>query len=283
MRRAETTTAVEGPTAGERARTLAYGIADGVLVAPGVPYAPVPAHATDRDGRPLLLVQTESPVAAALRNTRAGEERADMPATLRVSDVAPVALADRVRGRAWLHGRLTEIPDGELRAAALRLSYAHPRPELLDLGAERDGRRDWTILALTVAQVEIDDAWGSAVLEPAEYAAGVPDPFVAVESGILTHLDSCHRDELPRLLPDSALLDSAPPDSALPDSALPDSAPPGGPVRPLALDRYGLWVRCAPRPGTHAPFDVRLPFARPVSDLHGLRCVYRRLFARATP
>jgi hypothetical protein len=261
VRRAETTRAVQGPTAAERARTLAYGIADGAVVAPGVPYAPVPAHATDRDGRPLLLVQSASPIAVAVRDGRSAGETG-MPATLRISDVAPVALADRVRGRAWLHGRLTEIPDRELRAAALRLSHAHPRPELLDLGAERDGRRDWTILALTVAQVEIDDAWGSAVLEPAEYAAGAPDPFVAVESGILTHLDACHGAELTRLLP--------------------GSAPPGR-VRPLGLDRYGLWVRCTPRSETYASFDLRLAFAEPVSDLHGLRCVYRRLFARATP
>ncbi|WP_433474038.1 DUF2470 domain-containing protein [Spirillospora sp. CA-142024] len=258
--RAETTQStqtVEGPTAAERARTLAYGIADGVLVAPGVPYAPVPAHTTDRDGRPLLLVRADAPVVAAL----AGED--DVPATLRISDVAPVPLPDRVRGRAWLHGWLSEIPDGELRAAALRLSHAHPRPELLDLGAERDGEREWTVLALEIAQVEVDDAWGSATLEPEEYAAAAPDPFVAVEAGILTHLDASHRGELPRLLPESV---------------------PSGPVRPLALDRYGMWLRCsAPSADGPASFDVRLGFAEPVSDLHGLRCVYRRLFARATP
>ncbi|MFI0404593.1 DUF2470 domain-containing protein [Actinomadura sp. 3N508] len=264
MRRAETTKTVDGPTAAERARTLAYGIADGVLVAPGVPYAPVPAHATDRDGRPLLLVRSESPIVSGLRN-RASDAGTGMPATLRISDVAPVALADRVRGRAWLHGRLGEIPDGELRAAALRLAHAHPRPELLDLGTDQGdgGPREWTILALEISQVEIEDAWGSAALDPEEYAAGAPDPFVAVESGILTHLDSCHRAELVGLLPEFV---------------------PPGPVRPLGLDRYGMWLRrTAPPPEAHAPFDLRLAFAEPVSDLHGLRCVYRRLFARATP
>ncbi|NEA21010.1 DUF2470 domain-containing protein, partial [Actinomadura bangladeshensis] len=52
MRRAETT--AEGPAPAERARTLAYGMAGGVLAAPGVPDAHVPAHTTDRGGRPLL-------------------------------------------------------------------------------------------------------------------------------------------------------------------------------------------------------------------------------------
>lgn len=262
MRRADTTestetTRTEGPTAAERARTLAYGVADGVLATPSVPCAPVPAHATDRDGRPLLLVPAASPVVAAL----AGEP--DVAATLRICDVAPVPLPDRVRGRAWLHGWLSEVPERELRPAALRLSHVHPRPELLDLGGPERGDREWTILALEIAQVEIDDAWGSAALEPEEYAAAAPDPFVAVEAGILTHLDSRHRDELKGLLP---------------------ACVSPGPVRTLGLDRYGLWLRCcaAPSRGT-APYDLRLPFDAPVSDLHGLRCAYRRLFARATP
>ncbi|TDC60141.1 DUF2470 domain-containing protein [Actinomadura sp. GC306] len=260
MPRAETTQSTEtteGPTAAERARTLAYGIADGVLVTQGVPYAPVPAFSADRDGRPLLLVRTASPVAAALAT------EPDMPATLRISDVAPVTLADRVRGRAWLHGWLTEVPQEDLRAAALRLARAHPRPELLDLGDRHhgpSGRDEWTILALEVAQVEVDDAWGSATLEPEEYADAAPDPFVAVEAGILTHLDSKHRDELAGLLPASV---------------------PSGPVRPLALDRYGMWLRCSPPPEATTPFDLRLAFSAPVNDLHGLRRMYRRLFARA--
>ncbi|WP_222869208.1 DUF2470 domain-containing protein [Actinomadura chibensis] len=254
-----------GPTAAERARTLAYGMADGALTVPGVPQAPVPAHTTDRGGRPLLLFRSASPVRAALAAAPAGTP--GPPAVLRVCDVAPVALADRIRGRAWLRGRLTEVPDAELRPAVLRLAHAHPRPELLDLAAVRDaprgGEREWTILALDVERVEIEDAWGAAALGPEEYADAAPDPFVAVEAGILTHLDKCHRDELTRLLPDAA---------------------PSGPVRPLGLDRHGLWLRrSAPPPSGPPPFDLRVPFPEPVSDLHGLRRVYRRLFARATP
>lgn len=252
MRRAETM--VEGgPAPAERARTLSYGIAGGVLAMPGVPDTPVPAHTTDRGGRPLLLVPAAAPIVAAL-----AAEPDDVPATLRISDVAPVAFPDRVRGRAWLHGWLSELPADERRAAALRLSRVHPRPELLDLGG--DGR-EWTVLALDVAQVEIEDAWGSATLEPEEYAAAAPDPFVAIEAGVLTHLDSAHRGELAGLLPESV---------------------PSGQVRPLALDRYGMWVRVSPD-APHVPptFDVRAAFAEPVSDIHGLRRVYRRLFARA--
>ncbi|WP_242903970.1 DUF2470 domain-containing protein [Actinomadura terrae] len=259
-----------GPAPAERARTLAYGMADGALAVPGVPYQPVPAYTTDRDGRPLLLVERASPIVAELAG------RADLVATLRISDVAPVAMADRMRGRAWIHGWLTELPLGELRAAAIRLSRPHPRPELLDL-ADGNGRREWTVLALEVAEVEIEDGWGGAILEPEEYAAAAPDPFVAIEAGMLTHLDSCHRDELAHLLPPAAeTADSAEP-------AVAENTPEPV-VHPLALDRYGLWLRrCAPPPAAAGSHDIRLTFAEPVSDLHGLRCVYRRLFASATP
>jgi hypothetical protein len=272
MSEAETPTR---PTAGERARTLAYGVADGVLAVPGVPYAPVSAHATDADGRPLLLLPAESAVVAAL----AGVE--DLPATLRISDVAPVPLPDRVRGQAWLHGWIVEVPAAERRDAALRISRLHPRPELLEAGAaDRTGRR-WTVLALEVAEVEIQDMWGSATLEPEEYAEAVPDPLVAIESGVLSHLDDCHRGELVTML---RRLNGV-------------AHVPGGQdpvVRPLALDRYGMWLRCTAtgeaaepttgrpttgQPTTGEPVDLRVVFGEPVSDIHGLRCVYRRLFA----
>ncbi|MBW8486663.1 DUF2470 domain-containing protein [Actinomadura parmotrematis] len=250
------------PTAAERARTLAYGVADGVLAAPGVPYAPVTAHITDEHGVPLLLMPAASPIAAALAG--AGD---DLTATLRLSDVAPVALPDRVRGRAWLHGWVSRLPEDEIRGAALTLSRLHPRPELLDLAA---GDGDWTILAMDVAQIEVEDAWGSATLEPEEYALALPDPFVAIEAGILSHLDSAHRGELRGLL------------AGLPCAARATS------VRPLGLDRHGLWLRCELPDGEAGaaagePLDLRVAFAEPVRDLAGLRCVYRRLFGAAVP
>ncbi|MQY06650.1 DUF2470 domain-containing protein [Actinomadura macrotermitis] len=239
-----------GPSAAERARTLAYGVADGVLVAPGVPYAPVPAHATDEHGVPLLLMPAASPVVQAL----GGEP--DLPATLRISDVAPVPLPDRVRGRAWLHGWVSRVPPAGLRDAALRLSRLHPRPELLDLAPDAD----WTILTMDVAQIEIEDAWGPANPEPEEYAAAAPDPFVMIEAGMLTHLDSCHRGELKNLL-----------------CARHDPAPA---LRPLGLDRHGLWLRCTT---PDEAFDLRIAFPEPVRDLTGLRCVYRKLFTATAP
>ncbi|MFC6882656.1 MULTISPECIES: DUF2470 domain-containing protein [Actinomadura] len=266
--------AVVVPTAAERARTLAYGVSGAVLVTPGHPddhELCVPAHATDRNGRPLLLIPASSQVVAAL------SVEADVPAVLRIADVAPVPLPDRVRGRAWLHGWVTEIPAEERRAAALRLSRLHPRPELLGFGGA-SADTEWALLALEVAQVEIDDAWGSATIEPEEYAAAEPDPFVAVEGGILSHLDSRHRGELTGLLPWTGPEGGCP--AGREDGCGDGAQAPSPTVRPLSLDRYGMWLRCldAEADGSE-PFDLRLAFAEPVSDLHGLRRVYRRLFA----
>lgn len=255
------------PTPAERARTLSHGVAGGVLVTPDWPYDPVAAHAADETGRPLLLMPTGSPAVLALADA------ADLPATLRISDLAPVAFADRVRGRAWLHGRLTAVPAEELRTAALRLARLHPWPELLDLAAPPPGTRpEWTLLALEVGEVEVQDVWGTVTVRPAEYAAAAPDPFAAVEAGMLTHLDACHGAELTALFR---------------ERIAPHVAAPA--VRPLGLDRYGLSLRCFPGPceahGNSAPpsFDLRVEFTEPVSDVQGLRRVYRELFSLRAP
>ncbi|MFD0852458.1 DUF2470 domain-containing protein, partial [Actinomadura adrarensis] len=121
-------------------------------------------------------------------------------------------------------------------------------------------------------EVEVEDAWGTATVEAEEYAAARPDPFVALEGGMLAHLDSCHRPELVAML---RRLNGM---SGVPEQDGGDEPV----VRPLSLDRYGMWLRCrTPRQGESAPVDLRVVFAEPVSDIHGLRDVYRRLFAGA--
>jgi Protein of unknown function (DUF2470) len=257
---------VRRPTAAERARTLAYGIAGGVVDTPAATEPlPVPAHATDDEGRPYLLLPNGSPVVAAL------QDEPDLPAALHVSDVAPVALADRLRGQAWLRGWLTQVPVRERRLAAMRLSHLHPWPELLDLAnparsehpAGSGNSACWTVLALEIAEVEVLDGWGHAVLEPEEYAAAAPDPFVALEPQMLEHLDGCHRAELRALF--RHRFGTFDPEPA---------------VRALGLDRYGLWLRCLTAGSDERePLDLRVEFPAPVRDLHGLRCAYRRLFA----
>jgi len=256
---------VRRPTAAERARTLAYGIAGGALVtaaweedpARADPPPPVPAHVTDPAGRPLLLVPADSAAAVALR------DEPGPAATLEIADIAPLPLADRLRGRARLRGRLTALEGEELAEAALRLSRLHPRAELLDV---RAGRTDeWTVLALEVAEAEICDPWVHAAVEPEAYRAAPPDPFVIVEHRMLTHLDACHGAELAAMVRNRF----GPADGDLE-------------VRPLALDRHGLWLRCfAPDSVMPPGRDLYIEFPAPVSDLRGLRRICRRLLVSA--
>ncbi|GAA3238537.1 DUF2470 domain-containing protein [Actinocorallia longicatena] len=245
---------IHGPSGAERARTLAYGVAGGSLAALGEAEVTLAAHVTDEQGVPLMLVPAASPIVAALT------AEPDLPATLRISDLTPVPLADRVRGRAWLHGWITEVPPESRREAAVRISRLHPRPDLLDLGARIPAVEEWTILALEVAEIEIEDVWGSAVVEPDEYADARPDPFVALEAGAIVHLDHAHRPELAALV--KARFGELEPDHV---------------VRAVALNRFGLNVRCL-APGRE-PFDLRFAFDAPARDLNGLRGAYRKLFA----
>ncbi|GAB2834187.1 DUF2470 domain-containing protein [Actinocorallia aurea] len=250
----------KGPSAAERARTLAYGVAGATLAVLGLDEEiTVAAHATGDDGAPLLLMPTATPLVRTLR------QEPDLPATLCLNDVAPVPLADRVRGTAWLHGWLSEVPLEGRREAAIRISRLHPRADLLDIGARIPAEQEWTVLTLDVAEAEVDDLWGEENIEPEDYAEALPDPFVAVEAGMVAHLDAEHREELVGLF------------RARYGRVVPEPV-----VRAVGLDRFGLRVRCSPpSSGGPAPFDLRFDFPAPVRDLGGLRCAYRKMFGYA--
>ena len=83
-----------------------------------------------------------------------------------------------------------------------------------------------------------------------------PDPFCALETCWLRHIDADHRDVVARLA------------SRLPGPLR------RGRVRPLGLDRYGVRLRVEGDDGDH---DIRLPFARPVDDVQGLSQAIRIL------
>ncbi len=248
------------PGPAERARTLAYGVAGGTLTALDLSEEAVTAHVTAADGSPLLLMPTSSPVVQALRHAP------DLPATLQVTDLTSAPLADRIRGTAWLHGWVTEVPAESRRESAIRVSRLHPRPDLLDVGVRIPTEdQEWTILSLEVAEVHLSDLWGDCVVESEDYASAVPDPFVAVEPTLISHLDACHREELNSLFQHRF-----------------GGVSPVPVIRAVGLDRFGLRVRCfAPGPSGPAPFDLRFPFPEPATDLASLRRAYGLLFQAA--
>src|SRR5882757_4683337 len=163
------------PSAAERARTLVEANPSVALQIPGLRPAPVEPlvplrRSVGPAGDVFLLFPRESPAARAVRHAADGEAAA----VLEVTDVAPVAVRHRIRGRAWLSGWLTPVPGGAFEA-----------------GTE--------LLRLETGEISLDDLWGTAVVEPDEFAAAAADPLAEFETELLQHLAACHEAEVGRL------------------------------------------------------------------------------------
>ncbi|MDX3238221.1 DUF2470 domain-containing protein [Streptomyces sp. ME03-5709C] len=193
------------PSAAERTRTLVQSTASAILVipglVPGLPELMVPEERTvGTDGDLFLLFPAESPAVRAATHA----EDDDLTAVLDITDVAPVAVPGRVRGRAWIAGWITVAQDLPVPAGRVRLR-------------------------LEVGEASLDDLWGAAQVEPDEFAAARPDPLVEHEAELLQHLAAAHADQVEHLCA-LARRDGAHPGT--PATAV-----------PLALDRFGLRVR----------------------------------------
>lgn len=229
------------PSAAERTRTLVQGTCSAALLIPGAA-APRPEHlspetrAVGPDGELLLLYPADSPAVRAAAPAHDDELRA----VLELTDVAPVAVPHRIRGRAWVSGWLTCSP-------------AHTEP-------------GHVLLRLEVGDLYVDDLWGAGPVDPEEFARAEPDPLRGYETELLQHLAAAHDTQMLTL---TALLG--------------DRAGTGARavrrVAPLALDRFGLRVRCRDAGG--GTFDARFDFPEPVRDVHGLRRAMHALFEAA--
>ncbi|MET9699146.1 DUF2470 domain-containing protein [Streptomyces sp. NPDC006529] len=262
-------------TGAERVRTLVESNASVSLTLPGARDCRateefgtgVPAARTvTPDGDVILLVSGES--AAARAAAHAQDD--DLTAVIEITDVAPVSVPHRIRGRARLAGWLTPVRGDDRAACAALLAARHPVGELLGMGEALDpepapgryGRPAWMLLRLEVGEITVDDLWGTGYVDPDELAGAAPDPMVAHETELLQHLYARHADRVRELC---GLL-----------------GPRGGAgldAVPLALDRLGLRVRFTG--GTGGPFDARFDFPAPVRDIGGLRRAMHSLFAAA--
>ncbi|WP_233221655.1 DUF2470 domain-containing protein [Streptomyces carminius] len=244
-------------------RTLVESNASAVLVIPGAELpdcgpglgqgAPE-ARAVTPDGDVLLLVPADSPAARATAHARDG----DLAAVMEITDVAPVAVPHRIRGRARIAGWLTPVTGTERVRCAGLLAERHPAGPFPGTA--------WTPLRLEVGEGRLDDLWGGGHVEPEEFAAAVPDPVATRETELLQHLAAAHDDRMRSLC---ALLDGRG-----------RARGPWERVVPLALDRFGLRVRfCAA--GNGKVLDARFDFPRPVRDMAGLRRAVHALFDAA--
>ncbi|MFD3678850.1 DUF2470 domain-containing protein [Streptomyces sp. NPDC058613] len=259
-------------TGAERVRTLVESNASVSLTLPGAHDTHelaefgtgMPAARTvTPDGDVILLVSGES--AAARAAAHAQDD--DLTAVIEITDVAPVSVPHRIRGRAWLAGWLTPVRGDERAACAALLAERHPVGELLGMSESLDapytGRPAWMLLRLEVGEISVDDLWGAEHVEPEDLAEAEPDPMVAYESELLQHLHSAHGDRLGELC---GLLGAREAD--------------GMTAVPLALDRLGLRVRFTG--GAGGSFDARFDFPEPVADICGLRRAMHTLFSAAS-
>lgn len=194
------------PSAAERTRTLVQSTSSAVLLVPGVEGARFDqlspqARAFGTDGEVFLLFPADSPVVRAATHAQDDE----LSAVLEITDVAPVAVPHRIRGRAWVSGWLTCAPGLATEPGAM-------------------------MLRLEVGEASVDDLWGASVVEAEELARASADPLVAHETELLQHLHSAHFDQVQAL-------------AELLGERGADTTGAGRRAVPLALDRFGLRVR----------------------------------------
>ncbi len=231
------------PSAAERTRTLVQGTCSAVLLIPGLeaagPHQLMPdSRHIGPDGEVFLVFPAGSPAVRAA--THAQDD--GLTAVLEVTDVAPVSVPHRIRGRARVTGRLTREP-----------------------GRADPGR---TVLRLEAGEAWVDDLWGTEGVEPEEFVAAEPDPLAEHEAELLQHLHAAHGAEVRSL---RALLGERSDASATAGTTARTAAV------PVALDRFGLRVRFT---GVTC-FDARFDFPEPVRDIRELRRAMHTLFDAA--
>ncbi|WP_193045814.1 DUF2470 domain-containing protein [Mycolicibacterium baixiangningiae] len=248
--RPATTTAPTGPSTAERIRSACARGGGAMLAVEGVDPVSTPVHHLLDDGSFAITV----PVAAALSTMVASSGAAGVQAVLEMTDYAPLPLREPVRSLVWIRGRVHTVPSDDVSALLDLVASADPNPALLQVNSGDHPR--YALMRLEIESVVVADATGAESVGLSALLAARPDPFCAMESCWLQHMESAHQEVVDRLA-----------------NRLP-AAMRRGRVRPLGLDRYGVQLRVEDTDGDH---DVRLPFPKPVDDVTGLSQAIRVL------
>ena len=243
------------PTTAERIRSAFARAGGAMLAVEGLEPADSPVHHLLGDGSFAITVPVHGAVAQMVVSAGA----AGVQAVLEMTDYAPLPLREPVRSLVWIRGRLHEVPSGEVAALLDLIAAEDPNPALLQVNSSTGatgGDTRYALMRLEIDSVVVADSTGAESVGLSALLGARPDPFCAMESCWLQHMESAHREVVDRLA------------SRLPVSLR------RGRVRPLGLDRYGVQLRIEGDDGDH---DVRLPFAKPVDDVSGLSQAIRVL------
>ncbi|GAA5047048.1 DUF2470 domain-containing protein [Nocardia callitridis] len=233
------------PSTAEQVRSACVHAQQAVLALPGIDPTPTSVHYL-RGSDAVIAVPVTSIAAVLTRHTYVGGS----PAVLELTDHAPLALRESVRALVWLRGKIRAVPECDQRDLAGEIAEKNPHPDLLDVG------HGAILLRLVIDSAVIADSSGAEAVDADELRLAEPDPFCAMESDWLQHMDTDHADvvaQLTRHLPPRLQ---------------------HGTVHPLAIDRYGLTLRVEGVDGDH---DVRLPFSAPADDIEALGRAVRLL------
>lgn len=220
-----------------------------MLAVEGVEPVSTPIHHLLDDGSFAIAVPVAGAHSAMVTAAGAG----GLQAVLEMTDYAPLPLREPVRSLVWIRGHLHNVPDSERAALLDLIASQDPNPALLQVNS---GDGQLALVRLEVESVVAADSTGAESVGVSALLHAQPDPFCAMESCWLQHLEAAHREVVDRLA------------ARLPVGLR------RGRVRPLALDRYGVQLRVENDEGDH---DVRLPFAKPVDDVVGLSQAIRVL------
>lgn len=227
-----------------------------MLAVEGAEPAPTPVHHLLDDGSFGITIPANGHLAGMV--VAAGA--AGVQAVLELTDYAPLPLREPVRSLVWIRGRLFQVPAPGVSGLLDLIATRNPNPALLQVntGAHQADRTDtpYSLVRLEIESVVVADSAGAESVSVGTLLDAEPDPFFALESAWLQHLEAAHREVVDRLA------------ERLPASLR------RGRVRPLGLDRYGVQLRVEAEDGDH---DVRLAFAQPVHDLTGLSRAIRVL------
>jgi hypothetical protein len=238
------------PTTAERIRSTCVRAGGALLAVDSAEPLTTPLHHLLADGSFAVGVPIGGRVAEQVVDCGA----AGAPAVLELADYAPLPLREPVRSLVWIRGRLHQVSPSTVSGLLDLIAAEHPHPALLQVqtpgsGPVADGDTQYLLARLEIESVVVTDATGADAVDAAALLAARPDPFCALESCWIKHLDTAHRDVVARLA------------ARLPARLR------RGDVRPLGVDRYGMRLRVESAEGDR---DVRLPFHKPVDDIVGL-------------
>ncbi len=240
------------PTTAERIRSACVRAGGAMLAVEGVEPISTPVHHLLDDGSFAITV----PGDGLLGGMVVAAGTAGVQAVLEMTDYAPLPLREPVRSLVWIRGCLHAVSGGEVAALLDLIAADSPNPALLQVNSDSAADTRYALLRLEIESVVVADSTGAESVGVSTLLGASPDPFCAMESCWLQHIESAHREVVDRLA------------TRLPISLR------RGRVRPLGLDRYGMQLRVENDDGDH---DVRLPFARPVDDVTGLSQAIRIL------